>query len=76
MTKNPSLTSLEDEERAARNRLAVYKARLYAAPPMSLMRGSQRLAELERRWQLTGARLERAHREQTASSRRESGRPC
>jgi hypothetical protein len=62
MTANPSLPSLEAEERAARSRLATYKARLYAAPPPSPMVAQRRLARLQRQWELASTRLNHARK--------------
>jgi hypothetical protein len=66
MTASPSIPSLEAEERAARGRLATYKARLYAAPPPSPITAQRRLARLERQWALAHSRLRRARARTTS----------
>jgi len=60
MSRNPSLQSLEDEERHARNRLALYRARLYGGPPVPDVTARRRLGTLQRRWELAADRLRRA----------------
>ena len=64
MSRNPSITALEAEERVTRNRVALYKAKLYATHSASPMVGQQRLTTLERRWQLAADRLRRARERQ------------
>lgn len=58
--RTPSRVSLERDERVARNRLAAFRARLYAHPETDTPARRQRLAELERRWQGAAERLRRA----------------
>jgi hypothetical protein len=56
----PSRAALEDEERRARNRLAVFRAKLYAHPEDQTPSRRLRLEELERRWQGAAERLRQA----------------
>jgi hypothetical protein len=58
--QRPSFAALQDEERRARNRLAVFKAKLYAQPAGDTLARQRRLAELERRWQAASERLREA----------------
>jgi len=58
--RQPSRVSLERDELLARNRLAAYRARLYAHPETDTPARRQRLAELERRWKGAAERLRRS----------------
>jgi hypothetical protein len=60
--RRPSRTELEEEERRARNRLAVFRAKLYARPEDDTPSRRQRLAELERRWKSAAERLRQSGR--------------
>ena len=60
MDADPRLQHYVDEERDARLRLARYKAKLYAAPQNASPASTLRLAELQRRWEISLARLRKA----------------
>jgi hypothetical protein len=65
MTTTPSLISLEEEEKRARARLAVFRAKLYKTPDYAGMAGQMRLNELDRTWKAAAARLRLARHSQT-----------
>jgi hypothetical protein len=57
MTTERSLAALKDDERYKRNRLAVYRAKLYSSPEKDGPAAQQRLRELERAHAAALARL-------------------
>jgi hypothetical protein len=60
MAAETPLADLVEEERRARFRLALYRAKVYGGRGSSPMVVDQRLSELERRWQGSAQRLRRA----------------
>ncbi len=57
MPAKVSLSTLEEEERHARLRLAAYRAKLYGRSAVSAMAAEAKLHELERRWKGAEDRL-------------------
>ena len=64
MTTTRSLAALVEDERYKRNRLAVYRAKLYISPENNSMAAQLRLNELARAHEAAVARLSEAKREQ------------
>ena len=62
MAAKTPLSTLEEEERRARTRLASYRAKLYDRSAASPMAVKMRLRELERRWKGAAGRLSRARK--------------
>ncbi len=62
MAAKVSLSTLEEEERRSRLRLAAFRARLYRRDAASPIAVERRLRELERRWQGASKRLREARR--------------
>jgi hypothetical protein len=62
MAAKVSLSTLEEEERRSRRRLAAFRARLYRHDAASPIAVERRLRELERRWQGASKRLRKARR--------------
>jgi hypothetical protein len=62
MAAKVSLSTLEEEERRARRRLAAFRARLYRHDAASPIAVERRLRELERSWQGASKRLRKARR--------------
>ncbi len=62
MAAKVSLSTLEEEERRARRRLASFRARLYRHEAASPIAVDRRLRELARKWQGASTRLRDARR--------------
>ena len=60
MAAKVALSTLEEEERRSRCRLASFRARLYRRDAASPIAVERRLRELERRWTGASARLREA----------------
>lgn len=60
MTGKTTITALEEDERHARHRLDVYKARIAKGQIPGAMVADQKLRELERAWEGAAARLREA----------------
>ena len=64
MAAKVALSTLEEEERRCRRRLASFRARLYRHDSASPIAVDRRLRELERRWRGASARLSDARRKE------------
>ena len=68
MRHQESLRSLKDAEQHARNRLALFRARVYATDRPSLIADTRRMNELVRQWQIADKRLRAARDRQDRAS--------